>query len=83
MFHPESIRLGKVGGNSESDAHPHVKHLGSSVAQGQVADHHLMGSFNVDDRKSHLDCPGHLQDIQKVFTTVQCKKNRETSDTFD
>lgn len=71
----ECVRLGKVGGHSVSDAHPHVKHLGGSVAEGQVADHHLLASFYVDDGESRPHRPGHLRDVQRSCLSLQSQQS--------
>lgn len=45
--HLQCIGLGEVGDPPHPQGDPHVHHLGSDVAEGEVADHHLLGHGGV------------------------------------
>lgn len=54
--HLQRIRLGEVGKPPHPQGDPHVHHLGSDVAEGEVADHHLLGHGGV--RQTHVVAGG-------------------------
>ena len=56
----EGVRVSEVSRSGDSHADPHVVDLGGHVAEGQVADHHLLSSLQFCHATRSVGYPGDL-----------------------
>lgn len=78
--HLQGVRLRKEGSSAHLHGEPDVDHLRSDVAQGQVADHHLLGRVRLSQPhvlSRGVGCPRQLREEGRPQQVRQGQGDRD------